>query len=397
MSKSDVKIKLAAAALAGTLLLSGCGEAKPPVAYIEAPPEGADNFFDISYDEWHNEYSYQLLRGNYTEEANADVAKDYRQSTIDYLVQERTVLWLAREMGISAETLTQEETDEINKSTEETLEGWYQSYESDAKEQLGSEYTDEQLKDKEKELFAQFLSKADLTEDIFYKWAVNEAITQKFVDAVSADITDETIEDFVQETIDTAKDKYENDIAAYEQSYTPFYIPEGTRIVQQIYVKLKDAVTDEITAYRKDGDDEKADEILQKELEKIKFRIDEAYEKLENGTDWADVLEEYSEEGAVDYTVYPKSSVVDPTITEAVMNIPKKGEWSDIISTDAGYFILYYKDDRAMTDEEMQALRDQARDYLKDQAAYGKVSEFTKAHPYSYDYEQLQLEEPQES
>lgn len=394
MNTRKSKIILSAA-IAGALLLSGCGEAsKGPVAHIEDPPEGAGDHFTISYEEWHNEYTYQMLRGNYTEEDNADVAKNYRQSTLDYLVQERIVLWLAKEQGISAETLTQEETDEISKNVDETLAGWYDSYKTDAQNALGSDYTEEQLTEKEKELFEEFLKQAGLTPEIFYQWSVNEALTQKFVDKVSESITDEKVEEFVQDTIDTAKDKYENDIAAFEQSYTPFYIPEGTRTVQQIYVKLKDDVTNEITAYRKDGDDEKADEIRDAELEKIRFRIDEAYEKLSNGEKWEDVLQEYSEEGAVDYTVYPKSSVVDPAITEAVMKIPEKGQWSDIIPTDQGYFIILYKDDRVMTDEESQALRDQALDYLKDQEAYQKVQDFTDAHKYVYDYELLQLEAP---
>ncbi|MDE6725294.1 MAG: peptidylprolyl isomerase, partial [Ruminiclostridium sp.] len=153
----------------------------------------------------------------------------------------------------------------------------------------------------------------------------------------------------------------------------------------------------EVTAYRKDGDDKKADEILQEALAKVKFRIDEAYEKLEKGTAWKDVQKEYNDETSsneVDFTVYPKSTTVLQKITDTAMGIEKKGGYSEIFETDKGYFILYYKDDLTLTDERMKELTKQADEFLRDQKAYEPIADFLEKYPYAYEYGLLDIDDP---
>ena len=366
-------------------------------AYIENPPEGAGNRFDVTYGEWYCEYMFTISRDGYTEESNSDVAENFRQSIIDYLVQEHIVLYLAEQMGITAETLTEEERSTIDKNVQKAWDEWCKSYEAEAKEALGEKYTEEELYNKEYELFSAFLAKSDLTPEIFITWETNDLIMVKFKEKIAESISKEEIADFVQETIDTAKDKYENDLATFEDKYTAFYIPEGTRTVQQIFVKINDNAANEIKAYRKDGDDETADRLLNEALEVVRFRIDEAYEKLQNGEDWAKVQKEYSDDTngiGADYIVYPTSTVVAQNVTDAAMGIEEVGGFSEIITSDSGFFILYYKEDRVFSDEEMQDLMDQARDYLKDTEAYKRISDFKEKYPYVYNYEVLELSEP---
>lgn len=403
--KNSIK-KIISAALSVTMILSlaGCskGDAKDKetVASVQNPPEGYEDFFTISYGEWHSEYMLRMAAEGYTETNDAKIAKSYRENIIKYLAQEKIVLYLAKDMGITAETLTEEEIKEATASAEEDIESWHKKYEARAISSLGSEYTKEQLTKKEQELFEAFMKEIGLDSDIFYAWAVNGIIHNKYVAKASESITEEKVKDFVQETIDTAKDKYENDLATFEQRYTAFYVPEGTRKVQQIAVLINSTTASEVTAYRKDGDDAKADEILQTALAKVKFRIDEAYEKLENGTAWKDVQKEYNDETSsndVDFTVYPKSTTVLQKITDTAMGIEKKGGYSEIFETDKGYFILYYKDDLTMTDEKMQDLTEQADEFLRDQKAYEPISEFLEKHPYTYEYELLEIDDPDAS
>ena len=106
--------------------------------------------------------------------------------------------------------------------------------------------------------------------------------------------------------------------------------------------------------------------------------------------------EEYNEDANgndVDYIVYPVSTYVTQDIIDAAMGIAEKGGFSDIITSDSGFFILYYKDDRVFSDEEMQSLMDQARDYLKDQESYRRVADFKEQYPYVYDYELMGITE----
>lgn len=401
--KNSIK-KILSTALSVTMVLSlaGCsqGEAKKnkeSVASVQNPPEGFEDFFTISYGEWHGEYMLRMGAEGYSETNDAAIAKTYRENIIKYLAQEKIVLYLAKDMGITSETLTEEEMKKAEASAEEDIESWHKKYEARAISVLGSEYTKEQLEKKEQELFEAFMKEIGLNSDIFYTWAVNGIIHEKYVEKASESITEQKVKDFVQETMDTAKDKYENDLATFEQRYTAFYVPEGTRKVQQIAVLISSTSASEVTAYRKDGDDAKADEILQEALAKVKFRIDEAYEKLEKGTAWKDVQKEYNDETSsndVDFTVYPKSTTVLKKITDTAMGIEKKGGYSEIFETDKGYFILYYTDDLTMTDERLEDLTEQADEFLRDQKAYEPISEFLEKYPYTYEYELLEIDDP---
>lgn len=393
-----------AAGLAAAMIFTGCSENGGSmdgeiVAHIENPPEDcAADFFDVTYGDWHSEYLYRISSGGYTEERDAELCESYRSDIIEYLKQEKVVLYLAEKMGVTPSGLSDEDLLLIDEQMEESLDSWYKSYEANAKEALGgSGYTEEELLEKEKELFEEYLKSFGLSVDILTSWKVNEVIRNKFIAKVGEEIDDKTVEDFVQQTVDTAKDTYEKDVAEYEKTYTPFYIPEGSRVVQQLVIVIDDISVSEVKAYRKEGDDEKADEILEKALAKVKFRIDEAYEKLEQGTPWKEVQEEYNDESGTndqDFNLYPKSSSIEEKVIEAGMGIEKKGGYSQIIQTDSGYSIIYYKDDLVFTDEMMDSLIEQGRAFLTDQESYKRVTDFSKEYPYVMNYELLGLEEP---
>ena len=391
--------------LAVVLTVTGCHAENNTVtaqlaAYIENPPEGTDSRFYITYDEWHNEYLFNMSRGVYDEEKDAEAVENLKKNILEYQAQERVIIYLAEQEGISAESLTEEELDTINEKVQTVLKEWCKGYETEAKEALGDDYTEEQLYDKELELFTAFMAESGLTPDIFYKWETNEVIQEKFFEKTSEGISDQTVADFVQETVDAAKNAYENNIALFDQSYTAFYVPEGTRIVQQIYVKIDDAAAIEIQTCRSNGDEEKADELLAEALEAVRPVIDEAYEKLQNGEEWLTVQEEYNQDSNgnnLDYVVYPASSYISKNIIDGAMGISEKGGFSDIITSGTGLFILYYKDNRVFSDEEMQNLMKQAREYLKKQESYEKMYDFIKQYPYVYNYALMGISEPVES
>ena len=398
MNKKIISLFLAAAL---SVTATGCSggndvEITSPVAYIENPPENAGDRFNISYTEWHNEYLFSLSMDGHSELESSDLTESYKRRMLDILTQERIVLYLAEEMGITAETLNEEDMAEIERDVQAEWDFFCASYEGDAKEALGSDFTEEQLHEKEFELFTEFMKGVGMTPEVYYVWKTNELIQEKFIEKTSESIDDKTIADFVQETIDTAKNMYENDLATFESAYTAFYVPEGTRIVQQLFVKIDEDASNEIRAYRNDGDDEKADELLEAAAEPVRERIEEAYEKLSSGEEWSVVQEEYNNDdngNDVDYIVYPTSTYVSQDIIDAAMEIGEKGGFSDIITSDSGFFILYYKDDRVFSDEEMQSLLDQARDYLKDQESYQRVADFKEQYPYVYDYELMEISE----
>lgn len=369
---------------------------KTPVANMENPPDGAEEHFTVNYSDFYSEYSFYLARSGYTEEENAEEALAQRDNVIRYLTQERVILYLAEQAGITESTLSADDLQAIDDTVQTSIDNWCDSYRSDAVSELGETYTEEELRNKEMELFTAFLAESGLTADSFRVWEVNGRIRDKYVEYVSDTIGDETVENFVQDTVDQAKDKYENDLATFETSYTAFYMPEGSRLVQQILVKIDETSANEITAYRKDGDDAKADALLEEALAKIKPKIDEAYQKLENGESWASVQAEYNDESdtnGVDYTLYPKSTTVNPAVIEAAMAIGEAGHYSPVCESDSGYFIIYYTAPAEFSQERLDDLNRQAREFLANEEAYNKITEFEKEHPYSYDYELLNLDE----
>lgn len=371
-------------------------DSSAPVAYIENPPNGKKDLFTIKYSDFFGEYNFFMARGGYTEENDAELALAQRDNVIKYLAQERIVLYLAEQAGITEDTFTDEEKKAVEDTVKENVDGWCDSYRSDALSELGDTYTEEELYNKEFELFAAFLAESGLTVDIFRTWEVNGLIREKLTAAVSDDLSAETVNAFVQDTIDQAKDKYENDLAAFEKSYTAFYVPEGSRRVQQILVKIDETAASEVSAYRKDGDNEKADEVLGAALEKIKYKIDEAYSRLENGESWETVQAEYNDESdtnGTDYTVYPKSTTIKAEVINAAMGIAEAGGYSQVCESDSGYFIIYYSGDAQLSEERIEDLHRQGREFLANEETYNKITSFMKTYPYIYDYELLGLEE----
>lgn len=367
-----------------------------PVAHIENPPNGKKDLFTIKYSDFFGEYNFFMARGGYTEENDAELALSQRDNVIKYLAQERIILYLAEQAGITEETFTEEEKKTIEDTVKENVDSWCSSYHSDAVNELGETYTEEELYNKELELFTAFLAESGLTADIFRTWEVNGLIREKLVAAVSDDLSAETVNAFVQDTIDQAKEKYETDLATFEKSYTAFYIPEGSRRVQQILVKIDDTSISEVAAYRKDGDDQKADEVLDAALEKVKHRIDEAYSKLESGESWETVQAEYNDEtdtNGTDYTVFPKSTVVKAEVINAAMGISDVGGYSGICKSDSGYFIIRYSGDAEISGERLEELNRQGREFLANEETYNKITSFMETYPYIYDYDLLGLEE----
>lgn len=371
-------------------------DASAPVAYIENPPDGKKDRFTVTYGDFFGEYDFYMARGGYTEEKDAELALTQRDNTIRYLVQERIILYLAEQMGITAETLTEEEKQSVDAIVQGNIDSWCDSYRSDALSELGQTYTEEELRNKEMELFSAFLAESGLSTDSFYTWEINGAIRDKFVQGVSDSISDEKVVEFVQDTVNQAKNMYENDLATFEQSYTAFYVPDGSRRVQQILVKIDDTAISEVAAYRKDGDDEKADEILNEALQKVKFKIDEAYSKLENGESWETVQANYNDEtdtNGIDYMLYPKSTTVKTEVINAAMAIAQPGQYSPVCQSDSGYFIIYYSAKAEQSEERLEELNRQGREFLASEESYKRITDFMAEYPYVYDYELLNLEE----
>lgn len=371
------------------------------VAYVE----GQDETFNITFSDWYQEYKFYLLR-NGVDETDSYYAETYaqiRSDILDVIMMDRMILKEAELAGVGVNSLTAEELEQLEQTLEESYQTWCESFESEAVAVLGENYTEEELYQKEYELFTDFLAQAGTDTGLFMMWERNNIIQEKLYEVIrqNAGVTDADVEEYIEETINNAKDAYENDLESYESKYTAFYAPEGTRVVEQIFFKFSDTTANEIVAYRNDGDDETADSLLAQAIEnELQADIDAAEQALANGEAWDDVQVIYNDDSNGNdsqYVVYPKSTTVDENVTASAMAIAEVGGISEIITTDYGCYLLCYIKDVSISDEEMATMREQCRDYLESLYLQAEVVGWLEKYPYTVNYELVNIEAPEET
>lgn len=369
------------------------------IAYVE----GQDETFDITFSDWYQEYMFYLLR-NGVDETDIDYAEacaQIRSDILDVIMMDRIILKEAELAGVGVNSLTAEELEKLDLTLEESYQSWCESFESEAIALLGNDYTEDQLYEKEFELFTDFLAQAGTDTGLFMMWERNNIIQEKLYEVIrrNAGVTDEDVEEYIQQTISSAKDAYENDLESYESKYTSFYVPEGTRVVEQIFFKFEDTTANEIVAYRSDGDDATADSLLAQAIEKeLQADIDAAMQALADGEAWDDVQIIYNDDSNGNdsqYVVYPKSTTVAEDVTASAMAMTEIGDVSELITTDYGCYLLYYLQDVSISDEEMETMHEQCRDYLESLYLQGEVVSWLDKYPYTVNYELINIEEPE--
>ena len=371
------------------------------VAYVEGQD---DPIFNITFSDWYQEYKSYLLRNGIdeTDSAYAETCADLRLDIINVLLLDRIILKEADLAGVGINELTPEELEQIDLTVEETYKNWCKSFEEDAAALLGESYTEQELYDKEYELFTDFLAQAGATTEMFLMWERNTLIQNKLYEHIRTDaqVSDEDVQEYVNQTIADAKEAYETDPKVYEEKYTAFYVPENTRVVEQIFFAFKSETANEITAYRNDGDNETADSLLAQAVRtELQDDIDAAKKALADGESWDDVQIIYNDDSNgndASYIVYPKSSAVEERVTAAAMAIGEIGGVSELITTDHGCYLLCYTEDASLTDEDMTEMHSQCRDYLESMYLQTVVVEWEKKYPYTINYEMLNIEEPAE-
>lgn len=435
---------MASAALAITMAFTGCSEsiltssagnteaaniwtAKDDdiVAWAtgENLSEEDKEYYNIKFKDFYSEYAFTI--SNYgLDETNSNYesyAKYYRKNVIDMLSNERIILRKAKEFGL--DTLSEEEMNEIDKVYRETLEKWYENFKSDAEKALGitqnddtseaaDSANDEKIREKEKELFNEYIGKFGLSEETLLSWQTNTFIEKKVLEYVYKDITvtDQEIDEYINKLISEAKSAYESNVSSYEtnSSYQSVWLPEGSREIKHIYIGLSAADAAELTAARNESgaDDAEIDKQRDEKLAEIKDKAEAALEKATaKGADFDAVVKEYSND-------YDESSAGQPTLIikgstmlhedlyDAIFGLEKIGDISGLITTDRGYYIVQYSGDAKITEEDLTKVKEvQKSNTLTDrqnEAANSAINEWREQVGYDYDYDKLNFDKPEE-
>ncbi len=372
-------------------------------------------YYNIPFADFYSEYSF-YVDINELDESDPDneaTLKSLRQQMIEGLANEKIVLKKAAEKGL--DVLSDEEAAEVNEDFEAYLEQFYPKFEEEAQQALGdtSEVSDDELKAKKRELLNEYLEQFGLSEENFLKWVSNNYIYSKTIQDIGKDITvtEKEVEDYITSFTEEAKAAYEKSVSEYEAKteYQAVWIPDGSREIKFILIAADSADAAELSAARTESgaDTAELDKMRDEMLEKIKGQAEAALKKLQSGeADFDAVLKEYGANYSED-TEDPTTLVVyksERTISElyeALYKLEKPGDISDLIPTDRGYYIIQYKGDAKITEENMEDVRQATEEGMiadkQQELRQQTVEQWQKEVGYEYDYDALHYDRPEQT
>ncbi|MBO5377915.1 MAG: peptidylprolyl isomerase [Ruminiclostridium sp.] len=372
---------------------------------VVAHIEGQDSEkFDVTFGEFYSEYLYYLLSYNISDDMNAtykDQCESFREEIITYLTFEKTFLEVAEEMGCGVSSLTDEEKEIINTNIETTKNNFISNYTSMAKEELGEGASEDEILNRSTEMLVNDLARAELTTDIFEKWETNNFIQEKLLKLLTKDITvsDSDVEAMYNDYVEMAKKALEADKVSYEMdsTLTLVYVPDGTRLADQILVMFDEETRNKIKEARTAGNDAEADKIREEAYNaEMQEKVNSIYSLIESGSDFDKLQETYNEDGANDpYPVIPGSALYVPEFTEAIFSVDNIGDVAEAAISDYGAHIIKYVGDDSVTAEEKEEIYASMKDYIVyqketeiQQKAY---EEWMERFPYTIDYALLKI------
>ena len=369
-----------AAVLAGCSVEFGTNEEVSPETVVAKPTRLCfTGELDITYEEFNKEYLFYLNSyGLIDDDSNADMCRELRNNIINNQIYDKVMLLKAKEYG--CDVLTDEEKKAVQEEFESEIELQIKDLGESADYSAlpeGTEITDEMKLERGKQEFEKILEACNMTRDDIYKWIESYRISQKFLEKIKEDLDPQEAEDILNEYIDEIKAVYETNPATYEQSdYYVFWIPEGSRRIKHVLLGFDDETISAIQEYRENGDDEAADALREEKAAGFAEKQAEVEKALDDGTDWNELLLNYSSDAAGS-SLYPDGYLVVPNGTSYVAEfqeaafIPEEiGERITCVS-DYGLHIMIYASDAKVTEKE----RNDIIEYLNYNLAQNEFSE----------------------
>lgn len=374
------------------------------IAYTEGIED--KEFFDIPFSDFFNEYMYYLVSYQIEDdmsEENKAKCEGYRDNIISYMTFERMYLYVAdKDYGISEATLSEEQLNEIREGAENVRKDWASNFYAAVTEKLGEDASEDEKEAMCSDVLSIILNRCGLDKDIFYKWElsryIQDLVIAKLTEAVG-DVSEEDVDKMLTEFIDEAKDKAENSPEEYESLnvYSMVYIPDGTRVADQIFVGFAEDDLTKIAQAISDGNDAEAEKLAEAAYtDELKAKVDEIGAKLGEGTDFAELKTEYDTSGSQEMIVLKNSPSFFEEYRTALYSLENKGDVSEPVIYSNGIYFIRYSDDAEIIEAEVDQVRDSMRSYLESYAEQNAqntaYTEWVKRFPYTIDYETIQVD-----
>lgn len=334
--------KFVAMMLALIVLVSTCAfatEAEDPI------------LFTFNGQEYPASYMDKLMLGY---EGQGYITSEYAyDEAIDYLIVNKLApLAKAKELGL--DQFTDEELEKIYTLAEEYYEQLLDAYVEYYTEQI--ETDKEQLR---KEIRS-YWNDIGTTVEVAKETHLFNQIKARLMETIEVEVTEEEILKVFDEQVAKDKELFENNIPAYEfytyyRDYSVWYRPEGYRAIMQIMLLPEDKLLQDYKDQLDTDDEKKIEKAANAMLKSRQDDIDAIYARLNAGEDFLTVMNEVSEDPALDewirengYYVHPKNTVWPDSFAEASFSEELK-EYGDyisapVVSKNGIHIVMYYGD-----------------------------------------------------
>lgn len=372
--------------------------------FVIASCEGRDDM-NVTFGQFLKEYKYYMQNYGLTDDTsddNAEALQQQRERIVNYLINEQIFKVKFAEL---LPEFTEEELSQIQSDGDKIISDMKQSCKDGISSMSVEKYTDEELEKMADDAFSALINECGLTEDDFHDWAYSAAIQEKLSEYVNKDFTLDysEAETQLQNVINGAKSSYESDPANYDgNSYVSVYIPEGSRYIEQIALKLPDADITEINDLRDSGDDEGADKLRAEKLKSLDDKLAEVQAKIDGGEDFEALMKEYSDDSdtSAKYLITPGAEIYVDGLSEAAMSIDEVGGMTTF-GSDYGYHIIKNLGAAEVDPEETKEMTQAIYDYLltnyKASNFNAAVREWREEYNYTIDRSVLLLAEETET
>ncbi len=360
--------------------------------------------FNVTFDEFISEYMYYLAIYGIEDDMSDDFyddCKSYRVNIVNYLMFEKMYLYTARtEYNITPETLTKEQLDEVRETADGVRADWASNFYSTANEKLGENASDADIRALCDEVLQVILEKCGVTYDMFYQWELNSKIQTLTLEEMVRNVTvsDSDIDSELDTLRAHAKDAAVSDVGTYESmpTYQTLYIPEGTRKARFAVIPYSPESVEAISAAAETGNTDEVSKLIDKAYtSELRSKAQDIASVLASGVELDAAQADYRI--VTDALVLKNSVQYDSSFVSALYGISEIGGTAEPYAARDGVYVIQYTGDAAISDSELEALRSDLRDYLKEQAEtqiqMDAYNNWTSNYSYKVDCETLQIDE----
>ena len=335
----------------------------------------------------------------YGYDSNGYITSPYAfDEAIDYLIVNKLApLAKANELGL--DQFTDEEKEKIYTLAEEYYEQLLDAY--------VEYYTDQIESDEEalREEIRAYWADIGTTVEVAKETHLFNQIKARLMETIDVEVTEEEIVEVFNQQVEKDKNLFENNISAYEYytyylDYSVWYRPEGYRSIQQIMLMVDEDLVEDYKEQLTEGDEKKIAKAEKAMLDSRKEDIEAIYARLDAGEDFITVMNEVTEDPALDewvqengYYVHQENTIWPENFAAASFSEELKeiGDYASqpVVSKNGIHIVMYAGDIPGGGPELTDDIREGIVDYITNEKRAEVIETWADEYEVTYNQEVL--------